>query len=347
VPRASVSPAIREISRQLGVVVPGGADPTPKIVAACLVKVRMWCEQLGPVSSFDDLVAIAAAKLKVHFEVLKSDEDLRATERRHLEAGETGFLNLAKEFDEYTDAVVIRLQQAPIWSDRQYVAVIDSRGSKSSREWFSKWHELAHLIAEPQTKFVFRRTQTTRRDPVERLMDQIAGELAFYSDLFLPLLKRHRLDLTMPSLTALVNFHDVAFPFASVQATLIAVLRHSSTPCVLIEAKKELKASEQRGRSQGVLFSEMVPEPLLRAVTTAHNTEAIRRKFYVHRWMRVPDQSVIRHVYDGDSTRERVPVKENLSWWESQGERLADCPIVVEAMRAGSGRVLALVTKPE
>ena len=178
-------------------------------------------------------------------------------------------------------------------------------------------------------------------------MDQIAGELAFYSDLFLPLLTRHQLDLKTPSLAALLKFHDAAFPFASVQATLIAALRQSPTPCVLIEAKSELKASEQRGRSQGVLFSEMVPEPLLRAVTTAHNPEAIRRKFYVHRWMRVPDQSVIRLVFDGDSTRERVRVKENLSWWESQGETLANCPIVVEAMRAGSGRVLALVTKPE
>ena len=136
-PRAAVSPAMREISRQLGVVVPGGADPTPKIVTACLAKVRAWCEQLGPVSSFDDLIAIAAAKLKVHFEVLKSDEDLRATERRHLEMRETGFLNLAKEFDEYTDAVVIRLQQAPSWSDRQYVAVIDNGVNPTSNGPFT------------------------------------------------------------------------------------------------------------------------------------------------------------------------------------------------------------------
>ncbi len=343
-PRAPISPAIREIGRQLGVVVSGGGDPTTRVVDACLAKVRTWCDQLGPVTSFADLITLAAAKLKVHFEVVRTDDDLVSVRERYLSSRETGFLNLEREFDEYTDAVVIRLQHQPTWSDKQYVAVIDSRGTKTSREWFSKWHELAHLIAEPQTKFAFRRTQLTRRDPVERLMDQIAGELAFFSDLLLPLLKRHRVDLTATSLPALLTFREAAFPFASAQATLTAVLRQSPTPAVLIEAKSELKGSEQREQAQGVLFADVAPTPVLRAVTTTHNPEAVRRKFYVHRWMRVPDGSIIRRVFDGDLTDEKAPIEENLSWWESQGKRLPDRRVIVQAMRAGSGRVLALMT---
>jgi hypothetical protein len=336
---------MREIARQLGVSLQGGSDPTPKLVAASVAKVKAWCEQLGPVSSFDDLIEVVAAKLKVHFDVVRSDRDLLEVQERYLTAGETGFLKLTKEFDEYTDAVVIRLQKAPSWSDKQYVAVIDSRGTKKSREWFSQWHELAHLIAEPQTKFAFRRTQITRRDPVERLMDQIAGELAFYPALLLPMLEEHGVQLEDPTLAALVDFHDSWFSFASVMATLIAVLRNSATPCILVEARNELKVSEQRELAQGTLLPDVAPEPRLRATTTTHNAEAIRRKFYIHRWMRVPDTSVIKRVHDGDVAHEKVAARENLSWWESQGEKLPNRAVIVEAMRAGSGRVLALVKK--
>ena len=343
-PREQISSAIRDIGRQLGVVVSGGGDPTTRIVDACLAKVRTWCDQLGPISSFADLVSVAAAKLKVHFEVLGTDQDLVELQRRYLTARETGFLNLTKEFDEFTDAVVIRLQHAPSWSDKQYVAVIDSRGTKSSREWFSKWHELAHLIAEPQTKFAFRRTQVTRRDPVERLMDQIAADLAFFSDLLLPLLKRHRVDLSAASLRELLTFRDVALPFASAQATLTAVLKHSTTPAVLIEAKLGLKGSEQREKAQGLLFTELAAQPVLRAVTTTHNPEAIRRRFYVHRWMRIPARSVIHRIYDGVVSDEKLPITENLSWWESKSKPLPDRTVTVQAMRAGTGRVLALIT---
>jgi len=344
VPPAPISPAIREIGRQLGVVVPGGGDPTARIVDACLSKVRTWCDQLGPVSSFSDLVGVVSAKLKVHFEVLGTEQDLVDLQQRYLTARETGFLDLTKEFDEFTDAVVIRLQHAPPWSDKQYVAVIDSRGRKSSREWFSKWHELAHLIAEPQTKFAFRRTQVTRRDPVERLMDQIAADLAFFPDLLLPLLKRHGVNLAAASLRDLLAFRDVALPFASAQATLTAVLKHSTTPSVLIEAKSGLKGSEQREQAQGLLFTELAPQAVLRAVTTTHNPEAIRRKFYVHRWMRIPARSVIHRIYDGVVSEEKLPINENLSWWESKGQSLPDRPVLVQAMRAGTGRVLALIT---
>jgi len=92
---------------------------------------------------------------------------------------------------------------------------------------------------------------TCRRNPVGRLMDQIASELAFHPDLFLPLLATHGVDLGEPSLSAMIAFRDAALPFASLQATLIAILRDSPRPCTIVEARDELKASEQRGVAQG------------------------------------------------------------------------------------------------
>lgn len=342
--KGAVPARIRDIARQLDVSLSGGGDPTDRIVAACSGKVAGWLDMLGPAETFEELIDIVAAKLKVRFEVVRSDEDLAAVVHTYAKAGELGFINLRGELDG-ADAVAIRLQNVPSWSNEQYVAVIDARGGKAAREWFSKWHELAHLIAEPQTKLAFRRTPTTRRDPVERLMDGIAAELAFYPDLLLPAIHAHGLDLTAPRLRALKEFHDAALYFSSLHAALIALLRRAPVPAVLVEATVTLNASERRARMQGRMFNDESPQPVLRALTTSHNPEAVRRKFYIHRWMRVPARSVIRRVHDGDAALECAPRRENLSWWESRGETLPSRPVFVEAMSAGPGRVLAIVTK--
>lgn len=312
----------------------------PRLVAASVEKVRRWCDELGPVDDFDDLINLVAAKLKVHFEVAHSDHDLTRIEKEYLTEKETGFLNLRTEFDACTDAVVLRLQHAPAWSDKQYVAVIDARGSKYAKEWFSKWHELAHLIAEPQTEFVFRRTQATRRDPVERLMDQIAGELGFFSDLLLPKMQQFGLDVRRPTLSQMAKFKDDELEFTSLQSTFIAILRHCEEPAILIEAKVDLNPSEKNRARQGESL-----EPQLRAITTAHNESARRRKFFIHRWMRIPPTSVIASLANGDRTLEFDPQVECLSAWQSGERSLSKMAISVEAMCAGPGRVLALIQK--
>lgn len=331
---------LRDIAHQLGVSLRGGGDPTPRLVDASVEKVRRWCDELGPVENFHELIELVAAKLKVHFEVARSDEDLVRVEKQYLGERETGFLNLRQEFDAFTDAVVLRLQHAPTWSAKQYVAVIDARGQKSAKEWFSKWHELAHLIAEPQTKFVFRRTQATRRDPVERLMDQIAGELGFFSDLLLPKMKDFGLDVRRPSLSQMTRFKDEELEFASLQSTFIAILRHCADPAILIEVRVGLNPSEKNRERQGESI-----EPKLRAITTAHNDSARRKKLFIHRWMRVPSASVITTLANGDRTLEFEPQVECLSAWQSGERSLPKTAVTVEGMCAGSGRVLALIQR--
>jgi hypothetical protein len=278
-------------------------------------------------------------KLRLRFELVERDADLAKIKQRYLSDKELAFVDLEREFNATTDAVVIRLQHQPAWSNVRYVAVIDGRGAKQNRVWFSRWHEIAHLLAEPQIKFVFRRTQAFKREPVERLMDQIAGALAFYEPLFLPSLRRAEIDLARPTLRSLVTFATTACSHASLQATLMAALRHIERPAILIEAKPGLKTSERtaeaRRRSRA--------QPKLRAISTGHNNAALRSRIFVHRNMRVPGDSVIAKVFAGEAHLEFVPHTECLSWWEeSGGERLARQPVVVEAMSAGENRVLAL-----
>src|SRR5262249_12993533 len=68
-----------------------------------------------------------------------------------------------------------------------YLAVINCRGWHRSRRYFSKWHEVIHLLLDGrQLRFAFRKRAAERKHPEEVLVDKIAGELAFHPDLFGP-----------------------------------------------------------------------------------------------------------------------------------------------------------------
>lgn len=334
--RIALDDNVRAVATQLGV--PLRVDPTTTIVDRCVHKVAMWATELGPPGSPDELLDIVCEKLRLRFELIEQDADLGPIKQKYLAQKELAFVDLDREFNATTDAVVIRLQHQPAWSNVRYVAVIDGRGAKQSRVWFSKWHEIAHLIAEPQTKFMFRRTQAFKREPVERLMDQIAGALAFYEPLFLPSLRKADVDLARPTLRGLVEFASSESAHASLQATLTAALRYIEVPAILIEAKPGLKSSE-RSREQGRSSRAL---PKLRAISAAHNPAALRARIFVHRNMRVPKESVISKVFSRHLDLEFVPHTECLSWWESEGKKLPRHPVVVEAMSAGNDRVLAL-----
>jgi hypothetical protein len=336
---ASTDARVRDVVRNLGISSRG--DPTPLVVDRCVLRVAGWCTEIGQPDTFEDLLEIVAAKLRLRFEVVESDDDLARVRSAYLGLGELCFVELEKDFREGTDAVVVRLQHVKPWSDVIFVAVVDGRGLKRSRVWFSKWHEIAHLIAEPQTSFVFRRTTTFKREPIERLMDQIAAALAFYEPLFLPALRAHGVDFDQPRLKQLREFHKARCQFASLHATLQAVLRHVKVPAILIEAKPAVRV-----RAAHATSSASAGIPSLRAVTTAHNPAAQRARFFIHRNMRIPKGSVIARVLKGRiAAHEFLIMREDMSWWESDGERLPPTPVFVEAMRAGDDRALALCTK--
>jgi hypothetical protein len=327
--RIALDQSVRAVAAQLGV--PLRSDPTALIVDRCVQRVAAWAEEFAPVDSLEGLLDVVCEKLRLRFEVVTCDEDLDRIRTQYLAEKELAFADLNREFNATTDAVVIRLRNAPAWSSVRYVAVVDGRGKKQYRVWFSKWHEVAHLLAEPQTKFFFRRTQAFKREPIERLMDQIAGALAFHEPLFLPRAKAYGLLARVPRLAELTEFASSEHPYASLQATLSAVIRHHSRPLILVEAKIALKVGQEASGARK-----------LRAVTTTHNPAALRSRIFLHRNMRVPEGSVIFRVFSRRGDRENEPVTECLSWWESGGERLPVRAVVVEAMSAGMDRVLAL-----
>jgi len=61
--------------------------------------------------------------------------------------------------------------------------------------------------------------------------------------------------------------------------------------------------------------------------------------------MRVPETSVIRSLFEADGERD-VAGREDLSWWESKGKRLAGRAVAVEARKVAE-RVIAIVQPVE
>jgi hypothetical protein len=263
---------------------------------------------------------------------IHSDDDLRKAERRYLARQEHAFADLAGQLTPDVYAITFFLSH-PEPLGRRFVSVIDCRGPKASRVYFSKWHELAHLLTlTPQMRLRFCRThvEPSQKDPEEALMDVIAGDLGFYA----PIVTCHaegrisfqKIELLRQKLCA----------EASAVAATIGFVRSWPRPTILIQARLAARRAQQQAG-----FDFHTPDSMaLRAVRVTPNEAAKSRSVLIPQNMRVPKRSAIHRAFVG----EPLPsADEDLSWWESQGRRLPALAVRVEARRCHDG-VEALIT---
>ncbi|OLB93245.1 MAG: hypothetical protein AUI02_07030 [Acidobacteria bacterium 13_2_20CM_2_57_12] len=315
--------------------------PVSEILNHVKQRVRNVAQKFSS-ATLNDLLTATAEEVRTIFKEIHSNEDLENLQSTYFALGETGFANLHNELDSQGYAITLKRIKPAKW-DRTYVSVIDCRGDKAFRAYFSKWHELAHLLTlTQQTRLVFRRTHATSLvDAEEGLMDLIAGEVGFLAD-FIP---SH-------------GFGDISFemiesvrrqvsPDASYQAASIGIVRALPRPCILLEARLALKKSEERNKAQLRLAIPVHAEPTqsLRAVHTTTNQAARDIGIYLPKNWKVPAKSVIAAVFEtGGSARAR----ENLSWWRtSSGTQLPNCPVRVEARRVGDSVIALLVAEED
>jgi hypothetical protein len=223
------------------------------------------------------------------------------------------------------------------------VAVIDCRGNKLARRFFTRWHEIAHRLTTnaDMPEPVYR----SENDPIERLMDEIAGHVGFYEPIFHPAYK-HASDgkphLTFGTVETII---ETAFSDASFQATLFACARRLPTPVIYLEAALAHKKEVKRRLETPSLFGDE-PEPgELRAVKVIPNKAAQQERFTIPTNMRVPADSVIYRQFEAD-TQTDSDGQENLSQWESKGNPLEGRAVVVEARKL-SDRVIVIVQPVE
>jgi hypothetical protein len=316
---------------------PKSEKPSRAILAFVICRVRTIAKTFS-CGNLNDLLISVAGAVDTVFEEIHTADDLRKVQAKYVKKGETGFANLEADLSGSKDfGITIRRMHRESW-EPQFVSVIDCRGEKVFRSYFTKWHELAHLLTlTAQMRLEFRRShsQLANHDPEERLMDIIAGELGFLPD-FLPGDMREDV-----SFGAIERIRQECCPTASRQAAIIGIVKGLPKPCILLSAQLALRKSEASGLHQMVLdvgLSE--PVPVLRAVHVTVNQAAQEEGIQVHKQWRVPKESVIARVF---ASGEYAEATEDLSWWTtSGGSGLKKCPVLVKA-RKGWDAVEALI----
>lgn len=335
-------PQIIQYAEDLGL--ESSQRPVKQIVDYCLSKIESWMSSFPSANSVDEIQNVVCQSLGLAFREIHSDDDLDQVIREYVSGGDIVFVHLKHSLDNWTFAELIERENAIDASDR-YVAVIDCRGEeKRARRFFTRWHEIAHLLTlTHQAQPPFNR-DAKERCPIERLMDVIAGEIGFYSPVFNPAIERAVDAHGSLTYQAVEDARNAYCPDASFHATAIAAVKAYNRPALLVEARFALKAHEQRAVQEGQTFlsEDDQPKAKLRAVSVMPNHAANEIGMRIHRNMEVPKVSVIAKAIEiGDESV--VSGSENLSSWiHSDGSSLPDVIVWIDAS-ATPNRAIALV----
>ena len=338
------APEIFALADELGV---GGAAPVNGILDYCHRRIDAWVAEAGGVLNIEALESIVTQKLQMIFEEVRTDDDWEHLKEVYARGKkEFVFGAIRTKFDDDHDltygALVQRRNAGPADLDR-FVAVIDCRGSKLARRFFTRWHEIAHRLTThtDMPEPVYR----SEHDPIEKMMDEIAGHVGFYDPLFRPVYQQATEGMPHLKFTMVETIINHAFPTASFQATLFACIRRLPTPVIYFEAALDHKKEVKRMLAAPSLFDVDPPLGELRVVKVRANDAAFKDKFFIPEKIRVPADSVIHSLFNADPVTDGHG-EECLSQWESQGRSLERRTVVVEARKV-PGRVIAIVQPVE
>lgn len=322
------SQRISQLAYQLGV--PLKVNPVDGIMNFCELRISQLMVDFPDCSTPAEMLDCIAAKVGIVFEEVSSDEDLQRILKKYVGMGEMGFVMLEKELSGETFGITIKRNCRENW-ESLYVSIIDCRSDKAARAYYTKWHEIAHVLTlTDETCTIFRRTHSSlnAEDPEERMMDMIAARLGFHPSMTKKFMRAYD-EITFGAIDEL---REQLCPGASRQASLINFARFWPNPCILINAAMGLKKQQEAMANQQGFFFHGGPKEDLRAVHVARNDAAREIKFVVHPQWRVPQRSVIYRVYFDDL--DYAEAIENLDWWEaSSGSRLDSRDVFVQARR--------------
>jgi len=292
------NPTIRTLAHDLGARI--STDPVTAIKGHCHRQIKQFLKEFGDCTTLTGLLALAAQKLGTTFREVHSDNDLRDLVKEFGARREPCAAFFEPELTHDVFGITFKLLNAGKF-DLPYISIIDCRGTKNHRVYFTKWHELGHLlILTDQRRFAFKRTHALHelKSPEESMVDVIAGEFAYYEPMVRPFVKGQ---LTFE---AIDYARQSLCPEGSYLSALFGLVKVWHVPCLLVEAK-------WAGKSSGEGYA-------LRAVHVAVNDEARASELQLHRNFRVPKRSLIHRVFDG--VAQEGTADENLAWWESSDD---------------------------
>jgi len=291
-------------------------------VRACVGRLAPIIRKANPKTG-EEIAAVLAKHFSIHFEEVRGPDDIVHLENTYLrQKRELGFAQLRDELeDPHVDALLFQRMRAQPHEHDRWVAVLNLQLTDAKVYW-DRFHEITHRAAEPEQRVLpFRRHRVERTNPVERLIDQIAGEFAFYAPLFGPLVKaahkRQRLCV------ATVEDVKAAYaPSSSLLASMNAVGKYWPSPAKVVTAS-------MRGRK-----SDPTKDIALRITMQTSGIAGSESRMFVIPNMRVPMSSPI---YAAFFEKRRSEGLENLGDWTTKsGKSLAAIPVFTSAIRLGS-----------
>jgi len=288
-----------------------------EIISACMEKINYLTDDLLPNG---ELLANEISKdYQVKFEEIRDNTDLDLLEKNYVKSkNEFGFARIRKEIQtKSVDAWLFERSNAESNDFDRWVAVLNLTETEDRAYW-NKFHELAHRLAEPPQKILpFRRESITKTDPVEKLIDTIAGNLAFHPKLFSPHIKRiSNSAITFDNVDLVRNSFA---PSASLLATTNAVVKIYNRPALAFKAALNKKMN---GDANSLA---------LRVSPQAHNILAREAGLILFRNMRVPLESC---VYQTFLTGQSCIASENTKiWTTSSGHSLPNYNVTISAIK--------------
>ena len=205
-----------------------------------------------------------------------------------------------------------------------------------------------HVLAQPtQLSFKFRKNPSKKEEPEEQIVDRVAGDLAFYSPLFLPELLARVQNEKRLTFAVVEELRTTIYSGASCEATIRGAVSRTPFPQLFVVADYGFKKDEQRviNTTQMDFFpdNEIPFLPKLRAVEVIGNASAQKTGLWIHPNMEVPEESIVAYAYhDPSSTYQIYSATENLNWQKHSRGELETMKIYLEATKVGN-RVFALI----
>jgi hypothetical protein len=314
--------------------------PVDNILDFCHQRIRGWLRGRRGLPTIPELEAIVCEKLHLVIEEFHTDEELNEIIKRYVAVGEFGFAALATDFDDKTFATLLERTHATRHSKDRYVAVVDCREAKGARRFFTRWHEIAHVLTiYRQLELPLHRSRG-EDTAMERLMDKIAGDIGFFEPVLRPVLNNAIVNGNGLTFDTIEEVRQGFCPQASFQSTLKACVARVGTPIVYVEASLALKKRERLKSRQIEFLPREKPKEKLRAVIIVPNASA-HGVIEIHRNMEVPPTSIIYRTFFGDpelgDVNELMGPENLADWKHSDGKSLAEMKLIVHARRFRGG----------
>ncbi len=300
---------------------PVDANFEAEIVEACLGEVQPVIDANSDKAG-EEIIEAIAHMLGVHFEEVRDAKDINRLEQTYLvEQKELGFGQLAKELaDPSVDALLFQRMNAQEAAHYRWIAILNLQQT-AARAYWNRPHEIIHRVAEPpQKRLPLFRHRSDYENPVERLIDLGAAELAFprtvYGDLVNERAGRSALDWD-----TIETLKEQFAPTASLQSIAKATVKFWPGPAFFLTASIQ-------GRKRNPL-----EDIALRIHLDGFSLQGRLSGTMFYPNMRVPETSPIFHAHVLDRCVTEI---EDLGRWSTKsGNRLPARRAISSGMKLG------------